>query len=78
MWECVGHGICGEAGQQVLYGWGKDAPAMTLPPGVGFHVGQGSSVHSLVLQARHTQHHSSSHASPQTRRLLDLRKSPLP
>ena len=50
VWECVGHGICGEAGQQVLYGWGRDAPAMTLPPGVGFHVGEGSAIHSLVLQ----------------------------
>ena len=50
MWECIGHGICGEAGQQVLYGWGKDAPAMELPPGVGFHVGEGSAIHSLILQ----------------------------
>lgn len=50
VWECIGHGVCGSAGQQVLYGWGKDAPAMSLPPGVGFHVGEGSAIHSLVLQ----------------------------
>lgn len=50
VWECVGHGICGEPGQEVLYGWGKNAPAMVLPPGVGFHVGEGSAIHSLVLQ----------------------------
>ncbi|KAK9800913.1 hypothetical protein WJX73_010392 [Symbiochloris irregularis] len=53
VWECIGHGVCGSAGQQVLYGWGKDAPAMSLPPGVGFHVGEGSAIHSLVLQVHY-------------------------
>lgn len=36
--------------ERVLYGWGKNAPAMSLPPGVGYSVGPGSAIHSLVLQ----------------------------
>ena len=52
VWTCKGHSVCGGPGQHVLYGWGKDAPAMTLPPGVGFHVGGGSAIRSLVLQVR--------------------------
>ena len=36
--------------ERVLYGWGKNAPAMSLPPGVGYSVGPGSAIQSLVLQ----------------------------
>ena len=36
--------------ERVLYGWGKNAPAMSLPPGVGYSVGLGSAIQSLVLQ----------------------------
>jgi len=36
--------------ERVLYGWGKNAPAMSLPTGVGYGVGPGSAMQSLVLQ----------------------------
>ena len=42
--------MCSSQSQQILYGWGKNAPPMQLPPGVGFQVGQGTSTHTLVLQ----------------------------
>ena len=41
--------------ERVLYGWGKNAPAMTLPTGVGYGVGPGSAMQSLVLQVCHTK-----------------------
>ena len=34
----------------MLYGWGKNAPAMSLPDGVGYSVGPGSAIQGLVLQ----------------------------
>ncbi len=36
---------------QTLYGWAKGAPPMQLPDGVGYSVGAGSKINSLVLQA---------------------------
>jgi hypothetical protein len=40
----------GGGGEAVLYGWGKNAPAMTVPEGAGFSVGPGTSIRSVVLQ----------------------------
>ena len=36
--------------ERVLYGWGNNAPAMSLAAGVGYSVGPGSAIQSLVLQ----------------------------
>ena len=33
-----------------MYGWGKNAPLMQLPDGVGYSVGPGSAITTLVLQ----------------------------
>ena len=33
-----------------MYGWGKNAPLMQLPEGVGYSVGPGSAITTLVLQ----------------------------
>ena len=33
-----------------MYGWGKNAPHMQLPDGVGYSVGPGSAITTLVLQ----------------------------
>ncbi len=41
---------CSEGQEAVLYGWGKDAPAMHLPTGVGFSVGPGTGIQYVVLQ----------------------------
>ena len=37
-------------GEHVLYGWGKDAPAMHLPPGAGFSVGPRTGIRTAILQ----------------------------
>ena len=43
--------VCGTASEGVLYGWGKNAPAVAMPQGSGFSVGPGTGIRSLVLQA---------------------------
>lgn len=42
----------------MLYGWGKNAPAMSLPTGVGYSVGPGSAMQSLVLQVSFACHYA--------------------
>lgn len=39
--------------RQVLYAWARDAPMLTLPPDVGFQVGQGTAIKYLVLQVHY-------------------------
>lgn len=42
---------CEDSGSEnVLYGWGKNAPPMSLPQGAGFSVGPGTSIRTVVLQ----------------------------
>lgn len=42
---------CGVGQQEsVLYGWGKGAPGLELPEGVGFSVGPGSGISTVVMQ----------------------------
>ena len=47
---------CGDGGELVLYGWGKNAPAVELPEGVGFSVGRGTSIQAVVLQVGNRRH----------------------
>ena len=49
-WPCHMTSPCKGGFERVLYGWGKNAPAMSLPKGVGYSVGPGSAMQSLVLQ----------------------------
>ena len=49
-WPCHMTSPCRGGFERVLYGWGKNAPAMSLPSGVGYSVGPGSAIQSLVLQ----------------------------
>ena len=53
-WPCHMTSPCRGGFERVLYGWGKNAPAMSLPTGVGYGVGPGSAMQSLVLQVCHT------------------------
>ncbi len=39
-------------GEQVMYGWGRDAPGMHLPQGAGFSVGPRTGIRTAVLQVR--------------------------
>jgi len=43
---------CAE-GDQIIYAWAMDAPALHLPDGVGFRVGADSSIKYLVLQVHY-------------------------
>ncbi|XP_060068910.1 peptidylglycine alpha-hydroxylating monooxygenase-like [Ylistrum balloti] len=45
-------GVCGE-GQQIVYAWAMDAPALQLPEGVGFKVGGNTNIDYLVLQVHY-------------------------
>ena len=61
VWDCHMRSVCGSGpentishGEHVLYGWGKDAPAMHLPDGAGFSVGPGTGIRMVVLQVRQT------------------------
>ncbi|KAL0044814.1 hypothetical protein WJX82_010409 [Trebouxia sp. C0006] len=54
-WPCHMTSPCRGGFERVLYGWGKNAPAMTLPTGVGYGVGPGSAMQSLVLQVHYLQ-----------------------
>ena len=54
-WPCHMTSPCRGGFERVLYGWGKNAPAMSLPTGVGYGVGPGSAMQSLVLQVCHAE-----------------------
>lgn len=41
------------SGSQIVYAWARDAPALTLPEGVGFKVGGRSDIQYLVLQVHY-------------------------
>ncbi len=43
---------CAEGSEGVLYGWGRNAPPLALPTGVGFSVGKGTGIQAVVLQVR--------------------------
>jgi hypothetical protein len=45
------HSLCA-SGQMLAYGWGRNAPPLSLPPGVGFEVGGTSGFTHAVLEAR--------------------------
>src|SRR5207253_1771919 len=38
---------------EVIYAWAQDAPALHLPPGVAFRIGNGTRIKHLVLQAHY-------------------------
>jgi len=43
--------VCKSGDGTLLWAWAKDAPALHLPEGVGFEIGNGTSIRYLVLQA---------------------------
>lgn len=50
-WNCDRNAVCDDL--TVLYGWARNAPSTQLPQGVGFQVGQQTSVRYLVLQVHY-------------------------
>ncbi|KAL4858006.1 Peptidyl-glycine alpha-amidating monooxygenase A [Chlorella vulgaris] len=54
VWNCRMRSACADSGSEnVLYGWGKNAPPMSLPQGAGFSVGPGTSIRTVVLQVHY-------------------------
>jgi hypothetical protein len=52
VWNCRMAATCLNGHDAVLYGWGKNAPPVNLPDGVGYSVGKGTAAASMVLQVR--------------------------
>eukprot|EP01137_Pigoraptor_chileana_P004791 Opistho-2@46917 len=54
-WDCKWMGsICGSDSEKyILYAWGKNAPALEIPAGVGFRVGGDTRIKYLVLQVHY-------------------------
>ncbi len=50
MWNCRMTRACAGGQESVLFGWGKNAPALALPQGVGFAVGPGTATRTVVMQ----------------------------
>ncbi|XP_037509578.2 peptidylglycine alpha-amidating monooxygenase [Rhipicephalus sanguineus] len=50
-WNCDRNAVCDNL--TVLYGWARNAASTQLPEGVGFQVGQRTSVRYLVLQVHY-------------------------
>jgi len=42
---------------EIVYSWAMDAPALKLPPGVGFKVGHNTRIKHLVLQVHYAHVH---------------------
>eukprot|EP00112_Aurelia_sp_Birch-Aquarium-sp1_P018786 Seg4537.1 transcript_id=Seg4537.1/GoldUCD/mRNA.D3Y31 product="Peptidyl-glycine alpha-amidating monooxygenase" protein_id=Seg4537.1/GoldUCD/D3Y31 len=53
-WGCGEmHPVCRSGSQHILYAWGKNAPPLKLPKGVGFKVGPSTKIKYLVLQVHY-------------------------
>lgn len=53
VWPCRMQPACSGGNDVVLYGWGKNAPAIHLPPNTGYSVGPGTGIRSVVLQVHY-------------------------
>ncbi|KAJ9507908.1 hypothetical protein QJQ45_021247 [Haematococcus lacustris] len=51
-WECMHHSIC-DGPAEIIYGWGRNAPHLELPPGVAFSVGAGTAIRYVVAQVHY-------------------------
>ena len=59
--------VCaGEDPEPFIFGWGKDAPDLSLPDGIGFRVGGGSGFRTLVLETHYLEKFAGVAGSPAT------------
>ncbi|XP_072039015.1 peptidyl-glycine alpha-amidating monooxygenase A-like [Amphiura filiformis] len=49
-YSCMGMGVCKGGQSSILFAWARDAPAPSIPEGVGFHVGGDSRINYVTLQ----------------------------
>jgi len=75
VWPCRMAAACGTGGENVLYGWGKNAPSIHLPAKTGFSVGPGSGIRAVVLQVHYLQIRTEEDASGVQ---LHLTRQPVP
>ncbi|KAK3238213.1 hypothetical protein CYMTET_51757, partial [Cymbomonas tetramitiformis] len=45
--------VCGDRSESILYGWAMDAPALKLPKGHGFPVGNLTDIHYIAIQVHY-------------------------
>ena len=55
VWPCKMQAACGDGGDSVLYGWGRNAPRIDLPKGVSYSTGPGSGIRAIVLQVHYLE-----------------------
>lgn len=53
VWDCRMASACAAGGELVLYGWGRNAPAVKLPANTAYSVGAGTGATTLVLQVHY-------------------------
>eukprot|EP00198_Chlamydomonas_reinhardtii_P008225 XP_001697562.1 peptidylglycine alpha-amidating monooxygenase [Chlamydomonas reinhardtii] len=52
-WRCDMKPVCNGPSSTILYGWGRNAPDLRLPEGVGFSVGERTGVKYIVAQVHY-------------------------
>ncbi|KXZ51597.1 hypothetical protein GPECTOR_12g561 [Gonium pectorale] len=52
-WRCDMQPVCNGPSSEILYGWGRNAPDLRLPEGVGFSVGERTGVRYVVAQVHY-------------------------
>ncbi|KAG2440171.1 hypothetical protein HXX76_004284 [Chlamydomonas incerta] len=52
-WRCDMQPVCNGPSSTILYGWGRNAPDLRLPEGVGFSVGERTGVKYIVAQVHY-------------------------
>ncbi|GFR52234.1 hypothetical protein Agub_g14767 [Astrephomene gubernaculifera] len=53
VWRCDMQPVCNGPSSTVLYGWGRNAPELHLPEGVGFSVGERTGIKYIVAQVHY-------------------------
>jgi hypothetical protein len=76
VWPCKMEPVCAaDGGESVLYGWGRNAPRINLPSGVGFSTGPGTGISSIVLQVHYLEPRPANDTSGV---VLHFRSEPMP
>ncbi|KAI8471286.1 MAG: PHM/PNGase F domain-containing protein [Monoraphidium minutum] len=75
VWDCKRAPTCGSNEETILYGWGRNAPKLQLPEGVGFSVGGSSSIAYIVAQLHYLQPKPKGDTSGVS---LSLQRDPVP
>eukprot|EP00878_Enallax_costatus_P000444 GHUV01000535.1.p1 GENE.GHUV01000535.1~~GHUV01000535.1.p1 ORF type:complete len:875 (+),score=241.60 GHUV01000535.1:368-2992(+) len=75
VWECKSTPTCGGFQETIMYGWGRNAPKLDLPKGVGFSVGKGSAIAWVVAQVHYLGERPDGDVSGVR---LDLEDTPVP